>query len=253
MMKVMIIEDELLAQERLQQMLKSYDPEMEVVVCLESIEDTVQYLSLKAQPDLLFMDIHLSDGHSFEIFDKITITKPIIFTTAYDTYALEAFKHYSIDYLLKPITEIALANAINKYKSFASAVPNAVDQLLHSGKKNDNATYKNRFLTKVGQRLFFLDTADIAFFSAENKNTFIVDKHNNKYPINTTIEKLELQLDPVQFLRINRKIIVHAVAIEQIKPYFNNRLIIHIKGIPPSEDLVISRDRVSIFKTWAEG
>lgn len=252
-MKVIIIEDELLAQERLSNMLKVYDGNIEIIALLESIEEALKWFSTKAHPDLIFMDIHLSDGHSFEILKNTTIAKPIIFTTAYDEYALEAFKHYSIDYILKPITEEALANAINKYKNFVvNITPKEYDVLLTQTAENISNTYKERFLAKIGQRLFFIDKEDVLFFSAENKNIFITDKNNKKFIINTTIEKLETQLHPKEFFRINRKTIIKAASIEQVKPYFNNRLIVQLKGIQTSEDLVISRERVSEFKAWAE-
>jgi DNA-binding LytR/AlgR family response regulator len=252
-MTILIIEDEVLAQEKLQLLLKNYDPTITVLACLESVEETVKWFATKPHPDLLLMDIHLSDGLSFEIFKKTIITKPIIFTTAFDNYAIDAFQLFSIDYILKPVSAEALANAINKYKNIANSfVPK--DYSLLSEQINDNLStnYKNRFLAKVGQRLFFIAVQDVAYFSADNKIVFLIDKEGNRFVINTTIEKLETQLNPNQFFRINRKVIINVDAIEQIKPYVNNRLKLNLKGITSQDEIIISRERVADFKAWAD-
>lgn len=252
-MDILIIEDETLAQERLQYLIEQYDSSIRVLGCLESVEETVKWFTTKPHPDLLLIDIHLSDGLSFEIFKKITITKPIIFTTAYDNYAIDAFQLFSIDYILKPITAEALATAINKYKTIASSFA-PKDYSLLTEQINDNLTtnYKTRFLAKVGQRLFFVPVQDAACFSADNKIVYLLDKEGNRFVINTTIEKLETQLNPQQFFRINRKMIINVDAIEQLKPYANNRLKLQVKGISSQEEIIISRERVSDFKLWAD-
>jgi len=249
-MKIVIVEDEKLAADRLQTMLNEYDPAIEVCACLESIEETVRFLKQKPHPDLLLLDIHLSDGHCFEIFKQVSYNKPVIFTTAYDSYALDAFKIFSIDYILKPVTLDALASALNKLKSLAISF-SAMD-LNRLMPEWQNNPYKKRFLGKVGQRLFFIDTSDIAFFQADNKIVYLVDKEGNRYVIEHTMEKLEEQLDPQQFFRLNRRFIVRITAIEQVKPYYNNRLKLAVKGCNQPEDMVISRDRVAAFKLWAE-
>lgn len=249
-MRVIIIEDEKPATERLKTLLKEYDPAVEVVACLESIEETVQYLKQHAHPDLLLLDIHLSDGHSFEIFKQITYNKPVIFTTAYDQYALDAFKIFSIDYILKPVSLESLAGAMNKLKSLSVSF-SAVDfnRLLPAWQ---HSRYKKRFLGKVGQRLFFIDTDNIAFFQADNKIVYLVDREGNRYVVEHTMEKLEEQLDPEYYFRLNRRFIVHIEAIQQVKPYFNSRLKLAVKGAGQTEDMVISRERVAEFKQWAE-
>jgi DNA-binding LytR/AlgR family response regulator len=252
-MEILIVEDESLAQERLQYIINQYDPSIKIVGCVESVEETIKWFATKPHPDLLLMDIHLSDGLSFDVFKKINITKPIIFTTAYDNYAIDAFQLFSIDYILKPITVEALATAINKYKAIASTfIPK--DYSLLSEQINDNIStnYKTRFLAKVGQRLFFISVGDVACFSADNKIVYLLDKEGNRFVINTTIEKLETQLNPQHFFRINRKIIVNVDAIEQLKPYTNNRLKLQVKGVGQNEELIISRERVSDFKMWAD-
>ena len=251
-MDVVIIEDEMLAAERLQSLIKNYDASINIVAVLESIEESTQWLQTKPHPDLLFVDIHLSDGHSFEIFRKIKLQKPVIFTTAYDNYALDAFQLFSIDYILKPVTAEALASAINKYKNIASVAAANYSLLSDSVKENFSTKYKNRFLAKVGQRSFFLQADEVAYFFADNKIVYLVDKEGNRFIINFTLEKLEPLLDPVDFFRINRKMIVHSKAIEQVKPYFNNRLKLTLKGIKADEEIIISRERVADFKEWAD-
>jgi two-component system response regulator LytT len=244
------VEDEILAAERLKTLLNDYDASIEVMACLESIEETVQYLKQSAHPDVLLLDIHLSDGHSFEIFKQVNYNRPVIFTTAYDQYALEAFKIFSIDYILKPVTQEALAGAINKLKSvsvsFSTIDFNRVFPELNIQR------YKKRFLGKVGQRLFFINTEDICFFQADNKIVYLVDKEGNRYVVEHTMENLEDQLNPQQFFRLNRSFIVSIDAIQQVKPYYNSRLKLSVKCITHQEDMVVSRDRVAGFKQWAD-
>ncbi len=253
-MNILIIEDEALAAERLKMLLQQYDPSIKVVGVLESIEETVHWLQTKPAPDLLLMDIHLSDGHCFEIFKQTLIQKPIIFTTAFDHYAINAFQHYSVDYIMKPVTAEALATAINKYKTMA-AVFTAPDFKVWPGLVNENKStrYKDRFLAKVGTRTFFIQAEDVAYFAADNKIVSLADKEGNRYIVNYTIEKLEPILDPHHFFRINRKMIIHSKSIEQVKPHFNNRLKLALKNIRTSDEIVISRERVAAFKKWAEG
>lgn len=252
-MTVLIIEDEMLAAERLQLLIKKYDPSITVQACLDSIEDTVKWLQTKPHPDLLLVDIQLSDGPSFEIFKKVTIQKPVIFTTAYDNYALDAFQLFSIDYILKPITEEALACAFNKYRNLSAVFfPSDYSLLTEQLKENFSNKYRNRFLAKVGQRSFFIKSDEVACFMADNKIVTLLDKEGNRYLINYTLEKLEPLLDPRNFFRLNRKVIVNSNAIEQIKPYFNNRLKLLVKGIKPEDEIIVSRERVVDFKTWAE-
>lgn len=249
-MKLIIVEDEKLAAERLKTLVKEYDPSIEVLACLESVEEAVQYLRHHAAPDLLLLDIHLSDGHSFEIFNQVQYKGPVIFTTAYDQYALEAFKMFSIDYILKPVTLEALATALNKFKNLSASF-SAVDyrQLMP---QLTNRDYKKRFLGKVGQRLFFIDTADIAYFQADNKVVYLIDKEGNRYVVEHTMEKLMAMVNPAEFFRLNRRYIVRINAIQQVKPYFNGRLKLSVRGSQQPDEMVISRERVAEFKEWAE-
>jgi DNA-binding LytR/AlgR family response regulator len=253
-MNILIIEDETLAAERLKLMLHQYDPSIHIAACLESIEETVQWLQTKPAPDLLLMDIHLSDGHCFEIFKQVLIQRPVIFTTAFDNYAINAFQHYCVDYILKPVSTEALAAAMNKYKAMAS-VFRAPDYKVWGAffQENNNLRYKDRFLAKVGSRTFFIQAEDVAYFSADNKIVSLADREGNRFIVNYTIEKLEPLLDPHHFFRINRKMIVHSKIIEQVKPHFNNRLKLSLKNLKLPEDIIISRERVAAFKKWAEG
>ncbi len=250
-MDIVIIEDEMLAAERLQQLIREYDPSIRVCACLESIEESVHWLQTHAHPDLLLVDIHLSDGHSFEIFNRVQVHRPVIFTTAYDQYALDAFRLFSIDYILKPVTAEALAAAINKYRMMGSGLArNPFPVIPETGANGD--PYKNRFLAKVGQRSFFIQAEEVAYFFAENKIVYLVDREGNRFIINHTLDKLEPRLNPREFFRINRKMIVRAGAIEQIKPYYNNRLRLMLKHLKNDSEIIISRERVAGFREWAE-
>jgi DNA-binding LytR/AlgR family response regulator len=248
-MKIVIAEDEKLAAERLLTLIREYDSTIETGVCLESVEESVLYLKQHPAPDLLLLDIHLSDGHSFDILRQVNYTGPVIFTTAFDQYALDAFKMFSIDYILKPVSLEALAAAINKFRNLsASLMPADYRKFLPAFSDKE---YKKRFLGKVGQRLFFIDVADIAYFQADNKVVHLVDKEGNRYLVDYTLERLEEELDPQYFFRLNRRFIIHIDAILQVKPYFNSRLKLDIKGAGQSDDMVISRERVADFKAWA--
>lgn len=252
-MNVLVIEDEPLAADRLKLLLAKYDASIQITDCLESIEQTVQWLQTKPHPDLLLMDIQLSDGHSFEIFKQVTVNRPVIFTTAYDHYAINAFQHFSIDYILKPVTLETLAAAIQKFRSmpqaFFSAGKHALtDQL----KEVFSPRYKERFLAKIGQRTFFIQTDAVAFFYADNKIIYLVDVSGSRFAINYSIEKLEPLLDPHYFFRINRKMIVHSKMVELVRPYLNSRLKLTLKNISHDEEIIVSREKVTAFRKWAD-
>lgn len=252
-MNVLIIEDELLASERLQMLIKSYDSSINIMACLESVEEAVSWLSKKTPPDLLLVDIHLADGHSFEIFKKVRITTPIIFTTAYDRYALDAFQLLSIDYILKPITAEALANAFSKYKALTqkNVLPSNYEEVINYVKENFSKKYKSRFLAKVGQRIYFIPVQEVACFVADDKIVQLINREGKRFIKNATMEKLEQSLDPKLFFRVNRKMIIHIDAIEQIKPYDNNRLSVVLRNIT-TEQIIISREKSADFKLWAD-
>lgn len=250
-MRVVIVEDEKLAADRLVTILSQYDPSIEVTACFESVEETVNYLQTAAHPDLMLLDIHLSDGHSFEIFKKVSYQNPVIFITAFDQYALDAFRIFSIDYILKPVSQTSLAAAINKLKLLSSSF--AVSGLKSAPlPSTGEPLYKKRFSAKIGQRLFFITVENIALFQADNKVVYLVDKTGNRYVVEFTIEQLQQLLDPKQFFRLNRGFIVNIDAIQQVKPWYNSRLKLFIQGLTDKEEVVVSRDRVTHFKTWAE-
>ncbi len=252
-MNVLIIEDELLASERLQMLINAYDSTINIVGCVESVEEAVNWLSQKVQPDLLLVDIHLADGHSFEIFKKVRITTPIIFTTAYDRYALDAFQLLSIDYILKPITAEALANAFAKYKALTqkNLLPINYEEVINYVKENFSKKYKSRFLAKIGQRIYFIPVQEVACFVADDKIVQLINREGKRFIKNATMEKLEQSLDPKLFFRVNRKMIIHIDAIEQIKPYDNNRLCVILRNIT-TDQIIISREKSADFKLWAD-
>jgi two-component system, LytTR family, response regulator len=253
-MRMIIIEDEPLAAERLQFLLQQYDPLCSVDASLESIEESVKWFSNNKQPDIIFSDIQLSDGSAFEIFRKIKISSPVIFTTAYDKYALDAFKCLSIDYLLKPFTLEALRGAMDKLKLLQTQVlPSLINyediiRLLQPKTR----VYKTRFTGKIGNRLFFVKTRNIALFYADNKIVYLVTTDNEKYIAEYTLEQLEELLDKNSFFRINRSMVVNICVISQVKPYDNNRLQVILKNNMNPGEAIVSRERVLDFRKWAD-
>lgn len=248
-MQVLIVEDEPLSVERLVSQLKQIDAALEVIGITESISQTTSWLKTNS-PDLIFMDIELADGQSFEIFKSVAVTSPIVFTTSYDEFALQAFQVNSIDYLLKPITKADLSRALNKYKSYFKPTQQLdVEKLLLSFKKSAVEAYRNRFLVKWGQKYFSIETADIAYFFLEDRVTFLITKDNAKYIIDYALDELEELLNPAQFNRVTRSFIVNIRAVADIHVYFKGKLKL---ALNPSTDkeVVISREYASVFKRW---
>mgnify|MGYP001034947290 CR=1 FL=1 len=248
-MRVVIIEDEKPAARRLTRMLNEIS--IEPIVMLHSVEEAVNWFYTNEHPDLLFLDIQLSDGLSFEIFEEIEIKSAIIFTTAYDEYALKAFKLNSIDYLLKPIDADELVNAVDKYKNFQVLTKNQgfnieqIKELISPLQKN----YKKRFTVKIGQHLKMISTKSIECFYSENKATNIHTIDNRNYLIEDTLEQLEAKLQPDIFFRVSRKYFVNINAIKDIISYSNSRLKIILQSYNESE-IIVSRERVKDFKNW---
>lgn len=251
-MKVLIIEDEIVAAQRLQILLKEYDKQIDIIGSIDSVEDAIIWFQQNQHPDLLLLDIQLADGFSFDILKKTTYKNPVIFTTAFNDYALQAFEYLSLDYLLKPINLEALKRAMDKYKLLANNQSMNYEPLINALKQFPLTQYKERFLARVGQKLIFVKTTEIAYFRAEDKVVYIIDTQGNKLPVDYTLEKLESVLDPRHFFRLNRKIIIAIDSIAQVKPYFNSRLMLYLKDGRKSEDMVISRERVPEFREWAE-
>lgn len=244
-MKVLIIEDELLVQQELIRIIEKRFPDMNIVGTLFSVKESIEWLSLH-KADLIFMDIHLSDGISFDIFEQVNVKTPIIFTTAYDQYAIKAFQVNGIGYLLKPITEKDLVSSVEKLEtlSLTSDIFNKLLESVYSPKE-----YKSRIAIKSGDKLSFLNMADVAYFFAEDRLTFVVSRQGRKQIVDYTIETIEPMLDPKQFFRISRGCIASIDAICSVSKYFNSRLKISLQ--PKYEgELLISRVRVPEFLKW---
>ncbi|MGY3793646.1 LytR/AlgR family response regulator transcription factor [uncultured Aquimarina sp.] len=251
-MNVLIIEDEKPAARRLSRMLDDLD--IKVDTMLHSVSESIEWFSNNPHPDLIFLDIQLSDGLSFEIFDSITIKSSIIFTTAYDEYALKAFKLNSIDYLLKPIDDEELESAVKKYKEQLPTTPSLqvdfedIKKLLVNPMDRE---YKKRFTARVGQHLKIFSVEDIECFYSENKGTYLHTNENRNYLIDTTLESLESELNPKQFYRVNRKFYININAIKDIISYTNSRLQIKLHHFNEQE-IIVARERVKDFKDWLE-
>lgn len=251
--RIVIVEDELPAGRFLSRRLLDLGYEAEVI--LNSVSEAVDWFSNHPNPDLIFLDIQLSDGLSFEIFEKVEVKSSVIFTTSYDQYALKAFELNSIDYLLKPIDVASLQKAIDKYQNIRS---------LHSDSRFDFATmkalllptqktnYRNRLTVKIGSNLKVLPISDIMFFFSENKGVFIYTKEHRIYDIDQTLEQLEQDLNPTEFFRISRKFLVAAAVCTEIHQYSNSRLEIVIPQLKYDESLVVSRERVPDFRAWLQ-
>lgn len=250
-MKVVIVEDELAASENLAYLLRKLDPQIQVVRVLDSVRDSVLYFSGKPQADLVFMDIHLADGLSFEIFEKAPVTVPVIFTTAYDQYALKAFKVNSIDYLLKPIDEEDLASALEQYRVQHQQKEVDGDQVggLLEMLRKEVRPYKSTFLVARGDQLIPLKTERIAYFHIDTGVVKAVTSDGQAFPIDQKLEDLEAQLDPALFYRANRQFIVRRDAIHHIKYYFNGKLILTVDP-PARERIVVSKAKAGDFKDW---
>jgi two-component system, LytTR family, response regulator len=251
-MNVIIIEDEKPSARRLQRMLSALNVETQTM--LHSVEESIAWFQNNKHPDLIFLDIQLSDGLSFEIFETIEIKSAIIFTTAYDEYALQAFKLNSIDYLLKPIDDDELEKAVNKYKD-RSAEKESVTLDFNDIKKllvnPINREYKKRFSIKVGQHLKLINIEDIECFYSENKGTYLHTSEGRNYLLDTTLDNLENELEPQTFFRINRKFFVNINAIKDMVSYTNSRLQIKLNSYN-EQDVIVARERVKDFKTWLE-
>jgi len=253
MTKAVIIEDEDIAVQTLQRLLTEVAPEIQIVAKLQSVEDSVEWFSNNEEPDIVFMDIHLADGLAFHIFDKISIKCPIIFTTAYDQYALKAFQVNSIDYLLKPINKKDLHHALEKLRNLkASNEPTmdaaAIANVLSALQKQEKV-YKSYFLIPHKDKLVPLATKDIACFYIDNKMTKVVTYDKQEFYMDHPLDEIMEHLNPEQFFRANRQYIVSHKAIKDISFWFGNKLDISI-GVPVPEKIVISKARVAEFKAW---
>jgi len=249
-MNCLIIEDEKVAAERLLGLIKNYDQSIEILKIIQSVKNSVKWLNTNQAPDLIFMDIQLADGLSFEIFEQTIVKTPVIFTTAYDEYALKAFKVNSIDYLLKPIDQGELNSAIDRFKENTrpKEIPAQIfDNILQSLTKN----YKNKFVIKVGEHIKVFKIDEVQCFYSMEKYSFLQNNSGRDYAIDYSLDQLEGLLDPARFFRINRKFIVSFSAISDIISFSISRLKIKLLS-NTSDDLIVSREKVQDFKKWLE-
>ena len=259
-MNVVIVEDEIPAAEKLERYLLRYDQDIRVLAKLQSVSDSVAWFKEKQnQVDLIFMDIQLIDGQSFAIFEQVEITKPIIFTTAYDEYALKAFEVNSIAYLLKPITFPDLSSAIDKLNLLQGAsTAGKFDDQIGIGFKEllagitKQQQYKSRFMIKIGEHIRSVTTDKILFFYAEGRNAYITTDQGRRLIIDYKLEDLENILDPKLFFRVNRTFIININAINDVLVYSNSRLKI-ITEVKPEKEIIVSREKVGAFKQWFDG
>ncbi len=261
-MNVLIIEDEPLAVKKLIRLLSDTDPAIQVIGTAGSITTSVEWLENNPAPELIFMDIELADGQSFEIFKRTRVQSPVIFVTSYDEFALQAFKVNSVDYLLKPVQREDLAQAIEKFRALklqyvreANPISSSIENLLMSlaagGAANPGGTkeYRNRFLVKHAQKYVTVEVNDIAYFWSEGRLNFFKNTAGQKFLVEYTLDDIETMLNPNDWFRISRQYIVSVGAVDQIHPFFNSRLKLHLKPQEPQE-ATVSRERVTDFKIW---
>lgn len=250
-MNILIIEDEGIAADRLAQLLQGIASNPTIVAHLDSVKTAVKWFQSNPAPDLAFFDIQLADGLCFEIFEQVELSCPIIFTTAYDQYAIQAFKVNSIDYLLKPMKEEDLRQAMDKFEKHKQPAQHidaaALMQLLQRDQKN----YKERFVIKVGEHLKSVMTTEIEVCYSENKATYLLTQTNSKFIVDFTLDQIQDMVDPKIFFRINRKYLIHIDSIKDIISYSSSRLKLELLHFN-ADDLIVSRERVAQFKEWLD-
>jgi len=250
-MKAIIVEDEELTAERLLSLVKKHT-EIEVLETLHSVKSTVKWLNANETPDIIFLDIQLGDGSGFDVLDQVETFPHVIFTTAFDQYAIEAFKYNSIDYLLKPVKKDDLQNAITKLGKMSvqespSSSPNILQELRYQLTKK----FKKKFLVKIGLKYHSYHVDDIAYFYSEEGETYLKDQNGQTSIVDHTLDSIEKMVDPDIFFRINRHMIIKSAQITSIDSYFNNRLSLELEP-RFHETIVVSRDRVKAFKQWMD-
>ena len=258
-LRALIVEDEPLAARRLVDMLARQPEPVQILGTAESVAQAVQFLEAGPVPDVLFLDIHLADGLSFEIFEQVQVRCPVIFTTAYDQYALQAFKVNSVDYLLKPIDEVELTTALAKLRARLPAAAPAFDpallaQLMQQMQQTAPAAvpYKTQFVVRVGEHLKVVPVDQIAYFYSLEKATFLQTIEGRKFVVDYTMDQLETLLDPRRFFRLNRAYLAQQSAIQDIIHYTNSRLQTVLKPLAPDAQVLVSREKVNVFKSWLD-
>ncbi|HNS17031.1 MAG TPA: LytTR family DNA-binding domain-containing protein [Bacteroidales bacterium] len=254
-MRTLIVEDEPYARKELIRLLEETGRSMDIVASLDSVEDSVEWLQMNPMPDLIFMDIQLADGLSFEIFRKVDITVPVIFTTAFDQYAIQAFKVNSVDYLLKPIKPDELERALLKLeqvsKQYSTSVKSMVSIDIEKLLKNFRPDYKSRFMIRLGDQYKHVDATNIGYFKAEDNEVMLVTRENRTYIIDHSLDELSQVLDPLEFFRVSRRYIVNIHAVVKVSKYFNSRLVIDL--VPEAgEKVLVSRVKVQEFLKWMD-
>ncbi len=255
-MKVLLVEDEKPAAKRLERLILSYNDQIIIVGKIDSVKGAIRWLSDHEPPDLIFMDIQLADGLSFEIFEYAEVTSPIIFTTAYDEYALKAFKVNSIDYLLKPIDESELSSAFDKYEKLIAKTStnnpgfNSIEQITQAMSMLTRQ-YKNRFIVKIGEHIKAISIDDILFFFSRDRATYCVTTEGKSYLLDPSLQEVAQMLDPQHFFQINRKYIISLKAVNDMVSFSNSRLKIILKH-SDDNDVIVSRERVQDFKSWLD-
>ncbi len=253
-MKILIVEDEPLAAAQLAAHIATLRPQAQILAVCDTVRSVVEWAQNNEVPDLAFFDIQLGDGISFEIFEKVEFNVPVIFTTAYDDYAIRAFKVNSIDYLLKPINRKELESALLKFDQFkqttqSALTPDVISQLMHSMQKKK---YKERFLVKIGAHLRVIETTDILYFYSFEKGTYAKLNDGKDYLLDQSLEQVEEVVDLQHFFRINRKYLVALSAITDVVTYSNSRLKIKVQQ-SSDDDFLVAREKVKAFKSWLEG
>lgn len=252
-MNILIIEDEPQAAQRLSSLVRELIPVVSIAAVIDTVKKSVQWLRENPAPDLIFMDIQLADGLSFQIFEQHKVQSPVIFTTAYDAYALKAFKVNSIDYILKPLDKDDLQNALKKLSHLTKGDLNTKQILDNIGQAVQTLMrkYKTRFVIKVGEHLRTIEVSSVRYFYSQDKTTFCVTDDLRNHILDQTLEDLENMVDPAGFFRINRKYLVCSAAIQDIISYTNSRLRLVLKGSQDS-DIIVARERVQEFKAWLD-
>lgn len=252
-MNLLIIEDEAAAARRLQSLIEKIAPQARILDVLDCVDTAVSWLDSHEAPDLIFMDIHLADGSSFEIFREVEVSSPVIFTTAYDQYAIQAFKVNSVDYLLKPLKEEELRAALQKWSRHQGSAPTPLDyQQLLQHLPAGEGSYQKRIVIRFGQHLKAIEITEAAYFFIESRVTVMRTHEGKEYPVDYNLDQLEEILDPARFFRINRKFIVQVNAIDQMYTHSKSRVRLVLKP-PVDDDTIVSSERATRFKDWLKG
>ena len=251
-MRIIIVEDEKPAAEKLQKSLREIDARSDVQAVLRSNDSAIKWLLENEMPELIFMDIELSDGLSFKIFDEVSISCPVIFTTAYDEYWQQAFEHNSIDYLLKPVKQEKLEASLKKYNTLKTHFATTFQNFIVNAFPGNFKAYKKRFLVKKGAEYISLKTEEIAYFYATHKLVCLVDQKNRKYILDLSLSDIEKQVDPEKFYRVNRKYLVNMSAVKKVRMHPKSKLMLELEPTV-NEVIVVSQDNAAAFKNWIGG